>query len=341
MSSTSCSSAPQRSASSPAARRNDPTDSGTAGTSARIVGGTGGMFVTRGLPDPAPRDASGCRCMVRALGCGVTVVLLCAPGSAQAAGCAHLPAGWRPHVADARGWAAQRHGAVSFAVRTEQRLYGWRTRRTVPMASVLKAMLLVAYLNRGTVRDRPLRAADHRLLDPMVRRSDNATATRVRAIVGDAGLYRLAHRVGMSRFETAPIWGLSRTDAADQTRFFLHLERYVTPRHRATALHLLRSIVPSQRWGIGRVALPGWRTYFKGGWGSGTGAVDHQVVLLRGCGETRVAAAVMTTGNGSHAYGQRTLEGVFRRLLRGVTGPRAARAASPARRPPRAGPARP
>jgi hypothetical protein len=279
--------------------------------------------------------------MVRALGCGVTVVMLCAPGSAQAAGCAHLRAGWRPHVAEARGWAAQRHGSVSFAVRTEQRLYGWHTRRTVPMASVLKAMLLVAYLNRGTVRDRPLRAADHRLLDPMVRRSDNVTATRVRAIVGDAGLYRLARRVGMRHFRTARIWGLSRTDAADQTRFFLHLERYVTPRHRAAALQLLRTITPSQRWGIGRVRLPGWRAYFKGGWGAGTGAVDHQVVLLRGCGETRVAAAVMTTADGSHAYGKRTLEGVFTRLLRGVTAPQAAPAASPAPRPRRGARARP
>ena len=36
----------------------------------------------------------------------------------------------------------------------------------------------------------------------------------------------------------------------------------------------------SQRWGIGQASLPGWRVYFKGGWGSGTGAVDHQVALL-------------------------------------------------------------
>jgi hypothetical protein len=116
----------------------------------------------------------------------------------------------------------------------------------------------------------------------------------------------------------APLWGMSRTDAADQTRFFLHLERYVAPRHRATAFHLLRTIVPSQRWGIGRLRLPGWKVYFKGGWGQGTGRTDHQVSLLRGCGDTRIAVAVMTTFQGSHAYGQRTLKGVFERLLRGL-----------------------
>src|SRR5947208_14359229 len=220
---------------------------------------------------------------------------------------ASVPGGWQPHIAEARDWAKDRRGTVSFAVRTTERLYGWRTRRTVPTASVLKAMLLAAYLDRGSVRARALRPADLRLLGPMVRRSDDVAATRVRDIVGAAGLYRLAHRVRMRHFRVHPIWGLSRTDAADQTRFFLHLERYVAPRHRATALRLLRTIVPPQRWGIGRLPLPGWRTYFKGGWGAGTGRVDHQVALLRGCGDTRVAVAVMTTDQGTHGYGKRTL----------------------------------
>ena len=115
----------------------------------------------------------------------------------------------------------------------------------------------------------------------MVRWSDNVAATRVRDIVGNDGLVRLARRVGMRAFTPAAIWGLSRIDAADQTLFFLHIERFVPRRHRATALRLLSSIVPSQRWGIARVRPPGWALYFKGGWGSGSGAVDHQVALLR------------------------------------------------------------
>ena len=56
--------------------------------------------------------------------------------------------------------------------------------------------------------------------------------------------------------------------------------------------------------------------HLKGGRGSGTGAVDHQVVLLRGPGGGRVALAVMTTNSPDHAYGKRTLRGVFERLLR-------------------------
>jgi hypothetical protein len=80
---------------------------------------------------------------------------------------------------------------------------------------------------------------------------------------------------------------------------------------------LLRTIVPEQRWGIARARPSNWKLYFKGGWGSGTGAVDHQVAQLRR-GELRVAVAIMTTGNPSHAYGKATLEGVARRLLKGL-----------------------
>jgi hypothetical protein len=82
-------------------------------------------------------------------------------------------------------------------------------------------------------------------------------------------------------------------------------------------MHLLRTITPSQRWGMGRVIPHGWRLYFKGGWGSGTDLVDHQVALLRAGGH-RVAVAVLTTDNPDHAYGQQTLRGVFARLLRGL-----------------------
>jgi hypothetical protein len=152
----------------------------------------------------------------------------------------------------------------------------------------------------------------------MIRRSDNVTASRIRDIVGNRGLRRLARRVGMRRFTpVAHPWGHSLVNAADQTRFFLRLERFVAERHRRRALRLLHSIVPAQRWGVAQVAPRGWELYFKGGWGSGTGAVDHQVALLRR-GDLRVSVAVLTTSNGSHAYGKATLRGTFRRLLRGL-----------------------
>ena len=226
---------------------------------------------------------------------------------------------WAPDVRGAREYARDRAGEVSFAVRAGSRTRGYRATRVVPAASVLKAMLLVAYLRRPQVNGRDLRRADRDLLEPMVRWSDNVTATRVRDIVGDEGLRRLARRAGMRHFAPASVWGMSSIDAADQARYFLHIDAFVPARHRAYAMRLLGSIVTSQRWGIARVRRPGWALYFKGGWGSGTGAVDHQVALLRR-GDLRVSVAIMTTGNDSHAAGKRTLEGVARRLLRGLAG---------------------
>ena len=228
------------------------------------------------------------------------------------------PAGWAPDVRAAREFAASRTGEISYHVRTEDEHWGLNPDSAMASASVIKAMLMVAYLNRPGVRHRELGAADRRLLGPMIRRSDNAAATRVRNIVGDGALRRLARRAEMTHFSVNPVWGLSRITARDQSRMWLRFESFVPRRHRATAMRLLRSVVPSQRWGIARVRLPrGWRLHFKGGWGSGTGLVDHQVALLRR-GEKRVAVAILTTGSPSHAYGKRTLRGVASRLLRGL-----------------------
>jgi hypothetical protein len=97
---------------------------------------------------------------------------------------------------------------------------------------------------------------------------------------------------------------------------WLHFESFVARRHRETALQLLRSIVPRQRWGFGRLRLPpGWQLHFKGGWGSGRGLVDHQVALLRR-GDERVAIAILTSGSPSHKYAKQTLRGVAERLLK-------------------------
>jgi len=240
---------------------------------------------------------------MRRLAVAVTLATLAWPAGAAAQR-------WEPDIAGASAWAEQRAGSVSFAVRTPDRLYGRALDRRVPAASVLKAMLMVAYLQQA---DHPNRA----LLRPMITRSDNVAASRIRDLVGNAALIRLARDAGMTRFAVNPVWGLSLITARDQTRFFLGLERLLPPRHRAYALRLLRSIVPSQRWGMAQVVPAGWVLHFKGGWGSGTGAVDHQIGLLRR-GERRVAIAVLTTGSPSHAYGKETLRGVSRRLLTGL-----------------------
>lgn len=214
----------------------------------------------------------------------------------------------------AREFAETRGGTVSFAIRTRRRLYGVGLRRRTVSASVVKAMLMIAYLNFPGVRSRPLRRVDRALLVPMVTRSDNITATRVRDIVGNRSLRRLAARVGMRDFATATIWGKTQITAADQTKLFLDIDRYVVRRHRRTALRLLGSIVPGQRWGIAADPPVGWALYFKGGWVPGT---QNQVGLLRR-GDRRVAIAVLVSNPHDYIHGRRTERGVAQRLLRGL-----------------------
>lgn len=221
---------------------------------------------------------------------------------------------WHPDMRAAIAYARTRQGDIAFAVRTDRSFYGYRPYHQEWSASVVKAMLLVSYLDRASVRNRALDAGDTSVLGPMIEASDNDDAQRIFDIVGQSGLAALARRVGMTGFAPNPVWGATSVTARDQSRFFLHIDGYVVGRHRSYAMHLLRSIVPWERWGIGQLAPQGWRLYFKGGWGYATGLLDHQAaVLIRGC--ARVSLVVLTMYDGSHAYGKQSLEAIFARLL--------------------------
>ena len=252
----------------------------------------------------------------RLAGCAVAGVVAAATALAAPAADA---AAWRPDVSAARAYAAARPGAVGFSIRWGDNVAGYRSGERVIAASTVKTMLLLAYLRRPEVRSRPLTREQRHLLAPMIRWSADAEASRVREIVGLEGMAAVARAAGMRDYEpyTGNIWGHTRTTAHDQALLFWRLERLLPPRHRAFALRLLREIVAPQRWGIAQAAPRGWRLYFKGGWGSGSGAVDHQAALLVR-GERRIALAVTTVGNGSHAAGKATLRGVAARLLRGL-----------------------
>ena len=221
---------------------------------------------------------------------GTIVALGALPGVSAGSSCVvpgygqRLNLLWKPDMRAAINYAHTRQGDIAFAVRTDHRFYGYRPEHVEWSASVVKAMLLVAYLDRPSVASRPLNGYDGSLLRPMIEFSDNNAASTVVGIVGDAGLLALAHRVGMKHFATDPIWGKTRITADDQTKFLYNIDHYVLARHRAFAMHLLASVTPSQRWGIGETRRRNWSLYFKGGWGSGTGLLDHQVVLLTRAG---------------------------------------------------------
>jgi Beta-lactamase enzyme family len=224
----------------------------------------------------------------------------------------HPPALIRPGgMVRAERYAAHRRGTVAFAVvGPDRRVRGLRVSERFPSASVVKAMLLVARLReRGS---RPLTAADRARLRPMIERSDNGAAEAMHDVVGNRRLYVLAKAAGMRRFEMTRFLFDTQITAADQARFFERIDRLVPRRHRPYARRLLSGIIAPQRWGIASVARRrGLKAFFKGGWRTG---IVHQVALLEHNGH-RVALAILTRGE-SMAYGEATLAGITRRLLR-------------------------
>lgn len=222
-------------------------------------------------------------------------------------------------VKEAEHWADDRAGEISFAVLDEcGRLRGDHPYRVHYSASVVKVMLLVAYLRRPDVRDDALTDGEKSMLGPMITMSDNDRANQVFGIVGEEGLYDVARAADMKHFTTMPTWGGSEITAADQVNFVGRIERYVPKRHEAYVLSLMSHVIDPQRWGIPRLKLPGWKVAIKGGWSpqaSGGGWRVNQVALLRRHGR-RMTLAILTSDDPDFAYGQASIEGVGKRLLR-------------------------
>jgi hypothetical protein len=208
-----------------------------------------------------------------------------------------------------------RAGRTSFAVVDSQgHLSGVRLHEHFQTASVVKVMMLVAYLEMLNAHHRGLNDSDTSLLYPMIHVSDNDAASAVLAIVGRAAVARVARESGMADYApTAGWWAFTQTSAADQARFFFSLERLIPPRFYSYARGLLAGIEPSQSWGIPPVARPRWQVFFKTGALPSEGLFNEAGRLERP-GVT-FTIAVFTTGDPSMGYGEQTIEGVAAALL--------------------------
>lgn len=221
-------------------------------------------------------------------------------------------------VRRAERFAAQRDGSVSFAFLDGcGRVVGSHPNRVYRSASVVKVMLLTAYLRRDGVADDALTGFERDMLGAMITVSDNTKADEVFALVGEAGLNEVAEAAQMKHFVSSPFWGGSGITAADQAAFLGRLERYVPKQHEDYAQRLLASIIPEQTWGIADVTPRGWNPHFKGGWYMDPdGWRVNQAATLRRHGRS-LGLAVLTDKNPSFQYGRETIAGVAKRLLEG------------------------
>jgi hypothetical protein len=220
-------------------------------------------------------------------------------------------------IAAAARYEGARAGFTSFAVvDSEGRLSGRHIHRTFVSASVIKAMILVAYLRKLDAAHRGLSSSDRAVLHPMIHVSDNHAATVAQSRVGNARIHAVARKAGMTDFSLSGIWASAHFSAADQAKFFFKQDSLIPKQFRNYARSLLSHISSAQSWGIPHVArADGWHVFFKGGWrGTGRGQLVHQIARLEQ-GHTKFSMAVMTDGDPSMGYGISTIQGVTAKLL--------------------------
>ncbi len=218
-------------------------------------------------------------------------------------------------VAAATRYLDSRAGSTSLAVlNSAGELSGVRLHEHFETASVVKVMMLVAYLQMLNADHRGLDAQDTALLYPMIHISDNEAASAVLAIVGGAAVARVARESGMSDYAPGVgWWAYTQTSAADQARFFFALQRLIPSQFYGYARGLLSGIEPSQSWGVPPVARPRWQVFFKTGALPEEG-VFNEVARLERPGLT-FTVAVFTAGEPSMSYGEETIQGVAAALL--------------------------
>lgn len=209
-----------------------------------------------------------------------------------------------------------RAGITAFAViDDEDKLAGVNLHRRFHSASVVKSMLLVAYLRMLAAAHRPLDAQSQALLYPMIHSSDNGAASAVLALVGEGALDRVAQDAHMHDYEPGgSSWGFTEVSAADLARFFFNQDKLIPRRFDGYARWLFSGIEASESWGIPAVARPEFRVFFKGGWLPEVEGLVNQVGRLERPG-IRFAMSVLTTHDPSMIYGEQTIEGVTARLL--------------------------
>lgn len=226
-----------------------------------------------------------------------------------------------PHpsgVIAAAHYLAGRAGTTAFAVYdNKHKTAGLNTQLRFHTASVVKSMLLVAYLQTLAAEHRGLDSESTGLLYPMIHSSDNNAASAIFAIVGESGLERVARESKMHDFEPSAAWGFTEISASDLARFFYIQDTLIPHRFDGYARWLFSNIEPSESWGIPAAGRPaGFEVFFKGGWLPEIEGLVNQGARLEH-GRDTFGMAVLTREDPSMGYGEETLEGVGARLVHG------------------------
>ncbi|WCO67133.1 DUF4214 domain-containing protein [Iamia majanohamensis] len=185
------------------------------------------------------------------------------------AACTENPftAGFAAEVA--RRWPGKRFTAALFDSVTGCE-YLFRPDVRITTASVLKAEILAGVVLRAQQQGRGLTAWEHSQVVPMIRYSDDPTASALwRSLGGVSGMRGVDRALGLTATTQASPWGLTLTTARDRNtvlrRLIWGLGGTYTAASRMRARAYLLDVTPSQRWGITNGVPSSWRVPMKNG----------------------------------------------------------------------------
>lgn len=198
----------------------------------------------------------------------------------------------------------------------------WAKNAQVPyvMASSVKVLLLVTYLDKLERTKRDLTRTDRVRLRRMITRSDNSAASYYyRKIGGAAGIERflVASKLGTAGWTRHPeSWGFSMITPRLMSAVIAWLARgrILTKSHRTYALGLMRRVVRSQRFGVGATAPRRAVVAMKAGWVRGpTGCWAVNSSGFVRAGKRRWVISVYTCA-ASYTTGVRVANGIASRV---------------------------
>jgi beta-lactamase class A len=188
----------------------------------------------------------------------------------------------------------------------------------VPVASIVKALVLLVVLEQALEDHRPVSEEDLALLWPMITESDNDATSQLWEHIGRGqAVSSYLRSVGVAGFTPDPgtSWGASFASARAMAAVLGKLlsGEILDAPSRSLAIRMLGAIVPEQRWGItaGTDAANGDRVALKNGWYPGEEGwrVNSTGIIWPRAGDA-YAIAVVTSGRVSWQEGIETIEGI-------------------------------
>ncbi|TWV56640.1 serine hydrolase, partial [Streptomyces misionensis] len=197
--------------------------------------------------------------------------------------------------------------------------------RAYDTASIVKVDILAALLLQAQDAHRSLTDEERGHAEPMIRRSDNASADALWRQIGRApGLEAANKRLGLTSTTggSGGRWGLTRTTASDQIRLLRAIfddtaPSALTPESRAYIRTLMGEVLPEQSWGVSAVSAAGAGPELKNGWleRSATRLWDVNSVGAVTVDGHRCLVAVLSDGSATMAAGVSLVEHTARQAV--------------------------